>query len=102
MRALIEALVSLDQFESSAALLAAIMAFELVVLLLSLAGDARPNFDKDVVKYTMYPNGHSNGHYLSSYSLVVLLDIRDVKITIAIVYCYITRPGRRHGRTPWF
>ena len=50
MRALIEGLDPLDQFESSAAHSAAIMAFKLVALPLPLAGDASLDGDDDVVK----------------------------------------------------
>ena len=50
MRALIEALDPLDQFESSAAHSAAIMAFELAALLSPWARDASLHGDDDVVK----------------------------------------------------
>ena len=49
-RALLKALDPLDQFESSAAHSAAIMAFKLAALLLSWAGDASLHGDGDVVK----------------------------------------------------
>ena len=50
MRAPIEALDPVDQFESLAAQSAAIMAFELAALSSPLAGDASLHGDNDVVK----------------------------------------------------
>ena len=53
MRVRIEALDPLDQFKSSAAHPAAIMAFELVTLSLSSADNASLYDDDDVVKWTI-------------------------------------------------
>ena len=50
IRALIETLDYVDQFESSAAHSTAIMAFKLVALSLPLAGDASLHGDDNVVK----------------------------------------------------
>ena len=49
MRALIETLELLDQFESSTTHLAAIMAFEVVAVLSLMAGDVSVHDDNNVV-----------------------------------------------------
>ena len=96
MRALIEALNPIDQFKSSAAHSAAIMAFELAALPLPSAGDASLHGDDDVVKQTIVTAIPMATTY-RSYSLVTILDIRGVETTVAIVHG--RRAGRRRGRS---
>ena len=86
-----KALDPLDQFESSAAHLAAIVAFVLAALLSPLAGDASLDGDDDGVKKSIILAIPMATSY-RPYSLVTLVDIRSFEMTVAIVY------GQRAGR----
>ena len=86
-----KALDPLDQFESSAAHSAAIMALELAALSLPLAGDTSLHRDDNVVNSNIVTAIPMATTYLYC-SLVVWLTIRGAKTTVAIV-C-----GRREGR----
>ena len=86
-----KALDPLDQFESSAACSAAIMALELAALLSPLAGDTSLHRDDDVVNSNIVTAIPMATTYLYC-SLVVWLTIRGAETTVAIV-C-----GRREGR----
>ena len=90
MRALIKALDPPDQFKSSAAHSAAIVAFVLVALSSPLAGDDSLDGDDDRVKKSIILAISMATSY-RPYSLVTIVDIRSVETTVAIVY------GRRAG-----
>ena len=91
MRALIEALEPHDQFKSSAAHSAAIVAFVLVALSSPLAGDDSLDGDDDRVKKSIVLAIPMATCY-RPYSVVTFVDIRGVETTVALVY------GRRAGR----
>ena len=91
MRAPLKALDPLDQFESSTAHSAAIMAFELAALPSLSAGDASLHGDNDVVKYTIV-TAISMATTCRSYRLATILDIRGFETTVVILH------GRRAGR----
>ena len=95
MRALIEALNPPDQFKSSAAHSADIVAFVLVALSSPSAGDASLNGDDDGVKKSIILAIPMATSYRPS-SLVTIIAIRGVKTTVAIVYGQ--RAGHHRGR----
>ena len=95
MRALIEALDPPDQFKSSATHSAAIVAFVLIALSSPSADDASLNGNNDGVKKSIILAIPMATSY-RPYSLVTLVDIRSVKMTVAI---YGRRAGRHHGRS---
>ena len=84
MRALIEALNLFDQFKSSAAHSAAIVAFDLATLLSPSTGDASLHGDDNVIKYTIATTIFMTTSYRPS-SLVIIVDIRGVKTTVTAV-----------------
>ena len=92
---------SLDQLESSAAHLAAIMAFELAALPSSLTGDVSLHYDNNVVKQIIITVISMATMYVYTYrynKLVVWLNTRGVKTTVGIVHGQ--RAGRRRKRLP--
>ena len=94
--ALIKALDPADQFESSAAHSAAIVAFDLAALSLPSAGDTSLHSDDDVIKYTIVTAISMATSYRPS-SLVTIVDIRGVETTVPVVYG--RRACRRRGQT---
>ena len=95
MRDPIKALDSADQFKSSAAHSAAIVAFDLATLLSPSTGDASLHGDDNVIKYTIATTIFMTTSYRPS-SLVITVDIRGIKTTVTVVYR--RRACRRRGR----
>ena len=100
-RPLIEALDHFEQFESSVAHSAAIMAFELAALPSSLTGDVSLHYDNNVVKQIIITVISMATMYVYTCrhdKLVVWLNTRGVETTVAIVHGQLA--GRRRKRLP--